>query len=151
MKIDHQLKWIVLMLIKITNGQERNAKSLVNTFPFNQNEEGQGHHAHHEDHHGEGHHDQRQSVQDPVRNSRQGEEDGVSFSNVAATQPDQEGKRCVDKLQMVEEVVYDEVITCDHSYDRRCHSTYITSYDSQQEEECEENFRKTCFIQYEQV
>ena len=43
---------------------------------------------------------------------------------------------------MVEETVYDEVLTCDHSYDKRCHTTYITSFVSVQEEECEENFKK---------
>merc|ERR1719328_675170 len=47
---------------------------------------------------------------------------------------------------MVEEVIWDDVVTCDHSYDKRCHTTYKTSFDSVQEEECEENFRKTCFI-----
>ena len=157
----------VLLLMKGANGQyDRNGKSLVNTFPFNQNEEGQHQHGHHEESHGEDHHahghdhqeagnhDQRQAgVQDTARDSRQSEESelSVSFSNVAATQPDGDGKRCVDKLQMVEEIEYEEVITCDHSYDKRCHTTYITNYDSQQEEECEENFRKTCFIEYEQV
>merc|ERR1712106_48041 len=40
---------------------------------------------------------------------------------------------------------------CDHSYDKRCHTTYVTNYESQQEEECEENFRKSCFIEYEQI
>merc|ERR1712142_1300731 len=52
---------------------------------------------------------------------------------------------------MVEETEYDDVIQCDHSYDKQCHTTYVTNYDSQQEEECEENFRKRCFIEYEQI
>ena len=43
---------------------------------------------------------------------------------------------------MVEETQFDEVVTCDHSYDKRCHTSYVTSFLSQQEEECEENFRK---------
>ena len=54
-------------------------------------------------------------------------------------------------MQLVEETVYTEEIRCDHSYDKRCHTTYTTTYESQQEEECEENFRKICFINYEQV
>merc|ERR1711860_292106 len=33
----------------------------------------------------------------------------------------------------------------------RCHTTHVTSYESQQEEECEENFRKNCFINYEKI
>merc|ERR1739840_75784 len=49
------------------------------------------------------------------------------------------------------EIEYDDVVQCDHSYDKRCHTTYVTNYDSQQEEECEENFRKSCFIEYEQI
>ena len=62
-----------------------------------------------------------------------------------------ESQRCVNKMQLVEETVFTEEIRCDHSYDKRCHTSYITAFQSQQEEECEENFRKTCFIQYEQV
>ena len=50
---------------------------------------------------------------------------------------------------MTEETQFDEVITCDHSYDKRCHTSYVTTYQSQQEEECEENFRKVCMIEYE--
>ena len=30
------------------------------------------------------------------------------------------------KVEMIEETEYDEVIQCDHSYDRRCHTTYVT-------------------------
>ena len=33
----------------------------------------------------------------------------------------------------------------------RCHTSYVTNYESQQEEDCEENFRKNCFIDYEQI
>ena len=62
-----------------------------------------------------------------------------------------ESQRCVNKMQLVEETVFTEEIRCDHSYDKRCHTSYITAFQSQQEEECEENFRKTCFINYEQV
>ena len=47
---------------------------------------------------------------------------------------------------MVEETQFDEVVTCDHSYDKRCHTSYVTSFLSQQEEECEENFRKVCVL-----
>jgi len=53
-------------------------------------------------------------------------------------------------VMMVEETVFDEVVTCDHSYDRRCHQSYITTYEAHQEEECEENFRKICYIDYEE-
>ena len=54
------------------------------------------------------------------------------------------GKICVDKVMFREETNYTEVMTCDHSYDERCHTSYITSYQPHQEEECDENFRKVC-------
>ena len=70
---------------------------------------------------------------------------------MAAAGPGSDGKRCIDKVEMVEVTEYDQVVQCDHSYDKRCHTTYVTNYDSQQEEECEENFRKNCFIEYEKI
>merc|ERR1712183_1238309 len=126
----------------------RDQRSLVNTFPFNSNEGVDGHHGHH----GEGHHDARNpSVQLEARAQRQGDDTDVSFPAVAAAGPGADGKRCIDKVEMIEETEYDDVVQCDHSYDRRCHTTYVTQYESQQEEECEENFRKNCFIDYEKV
>ena len=79
----------------------RESKSLVNTFPFRQTS-----------HHGEA--EQRRpwvgQQQASGRASKQGEDSfSVSFDSVAASQPGAGGKRCVDKLQMVEETVYDEV------------------------------------------
>jgi len=135
---------------------KRQEKSLLNTFPFNaQDNHGQAQHAN----------ERRPSVQLPVVNANQGrrgggnrrpaESDtglsGVSFSDVAGANPGRDGKRCIDKVEMIEETEYDEVVQCDHSYDRRCHTTYVTNYESQQEEECEENFRKNCFINYEKI
>jgi hypothetical protein len=89
---------------------------------------------------------------DTPRGQRQGDSDvDVSYAAVAAATAGADGKRCIDKVEMVEETEYDEVVLCDHSYDRRCHTTYVTNYESQQEEECEENFRKNCFINYEKI
>ena len=65
----------------------------------------------------------------------------LSLAGVAAA-----GKRCVDKVEEVEEIVYDDVEECHHSYDKKCHTTYQTEYESQQEEECEDNFQKTCEV-----
>merc|ERR1719150_2465056 len=31
--------------------------------------------------------------------------------------PGSDGKRCIDKVEMVEETEYDDVVQCDHSYD----------------------------------
>ena len=61
------------------------------------------------------------------------------------------GERCIDKVVMVEETEYDEVVTCKHSYSEKCHTTYTTDFEPQQEEECEENFIKNCFIEYKKV
>merc|ERR1739838_679299 len=116
----------------------RSAKSLVNTFPFNANGGAEEHHEHHVDH------ETNQNVDG--RLARQGDDVDVGFGAVAAA-----GKKCIDKVEMVEETEYDDVVQCDHSYDKRCHTTYVTNYESQQEEECEENFRKSCFIEYQQI
>ena len=52
---------------------------------------------------------------------------------------------------MVEETEYDDHIECHHSYSERCHTTYTTDFEPQQEEECNENFRKSCFIEYKKI
>jgi len=125
------------------NALLRDGKSLVNTFPFNANvEHGHDHHHAHDD-----------EVQDlAARGERQGpDESAPNFSEVAGAEAGDDGKRCIDKVLMVDEIEYEDVVTCDHSYDKRCHTTYITNYESQQEEECEENFRKSCFIEYEKI
>merc|ERR1712037_33669 len=124
----------------------RDQRSLTNTFPFNQKAGAEDHHEHHEEHHG--HHETSELAS---RDNRQGADVDVSFPAVAAAGPGSDGKRCIDKVEMVEETEYDDVVQCDHSYDRRCHTTYTTNYESQQEEDCEENFRKSCFIEYEQI
>merc|ERR1711934_756051 len=127
--------------------EPRDERSLAGTFPFNANN-GQDHHGnHHEE-------PARRSFSDlPARDQRQrgGDDADVSFPAVAAARPGNDGKRCIDKVEMIEETEYDEVVQCDHSYDRRCHTTYVTNYESQQEEDCDENFRKSCFIEYEQI
>ncbi len=61
------------------------------------------------------------------------------------------GERCIDKVVMVEETEYDDHIECHHSYSERCHTTYTTDFEPQQEEECDENFKKSCFIEYKKV
>ena len=127
-------------------GAMRQDRSLLNTFPFNQeNHDPAAHHGDHHAVHAE-HNEASQSL--PAINSAQGDA-GVSFSEVAAAK-EVAGKRCIDKVEMVEHTETDEVVQCDHSYDKRCHTTYVTNYESQQEEECDENYRKNCFIEYEQ-
>merc|ERR1711973_389114 len=137
------------------NAQLRDERSLANTFPFNANSGEAQHRGHHGNHHGD-HHEEpaRRAFSDvAARDQRQrgGDDTDVSFPSVAAARPGSDGKRCIDKVVMIEETEYDEVVQCDHSYDRRCHTTYVTNYESQQEEDCDENFRKSCFIEYEQI
>merc|ERR1712080_58454 len=134
--------------------QQRDQRSLTSTFPFNTPAGRSAHHG--GDHHG--HHEEassaRRSFSDvAARDQRQrgGDDSPVAFGDVAAARPGNDGKRCIDKVEMIEETEYDEVVQCDHSYDRRCHTTYVTNYESQQEEDCDENFRKNCFIEYEQI
>jgi len=139
---------------QLRNSANRDGKSLVNTFPFNANDGSADHHHAHGDHHEHHDHaDNRVASQSLAsRAQRQGSEGGApSFGDVAGASPGSDGKRCIDKVEMVEEIEYDDVVQCDHSYDKRCHTTYVTNYESQQEEDCEENFRKTCFIEYEQI
>ena len=71
----------------------------------------------------------------------------ISFKTVAAVD---NKKKCIDKLEIAEETEYEEVIQCEHSYERRCHTTYVTNFESRQEEECTENFMKSCYIEYKQ-
>merc|ERR1712055_878681 len=126
---------------KLANNRQQ--KSLLNTFPFNANAESEARAA------------PARVAATPnlvARGDRQGNDGAdVSFGAVAAAGPGGDGKRCIDKVEMVEETEYDEVVQCDHSYDKRCHISYITNYISQQEVECEENLVKNCFIDYEQI
>ena len=85
-------------------GKARGAKSLVNTFPFNANEVAEEHHDHH-------------AAQEPAqafdaRNARQDEEVPVDFGAVAAAEPGDDGKKCIDKVEMVEQTEYDDVVQC---------------------------------------
>jgi len=136
---------------QLRGNTDRQGKNLLGTFPFNAQEgehHGEHHGAGHGEHHGAGH----AATALESRANRQGDAGtDVSFAAVSGAGPGSDGKRCIDKVEMIEETEYDEVVQCDHSYDRRCHTTYVTQYESQQEEECEENFRKNCFIEYEQI
>jgi len=141
---------------------ERNEKSLVNQFPsyhpglshpkrLQDHRDGIAHHlgAHdhsdaHAHHHGvHGTHDLDRRVNGLVTKSS-------ILTDLHAATVDDSGRKCVNKVMMREETEYDEVLTCDHSYDKRCHTSYVTKYEPHQEEECDEKFRKVCTIEYEQ-
>merc|ERR1712087_179819 len=155
----HLLPLLAFLLLQLSSGLDsraRHHRSLLNTFPFNTQEEDHG--GHHGGHHGGNNHQHRQQHEAAPRTSltsrgsKQGLDDQlVSFRDVAGASPTSDGKRCIDKGEMIEETEYDDVVQCDHSYDKRCHTTYVTKYESQQEEECEENYRKNCFIEYEKI
>ena len=107
----------------------REGKNLLGTFPFNTGAHHGDHGAHHGDHHGDhhAHHEVAPSrsfnlpaqsarsfaAAGTARNQRQGggEEPALDIGSIAAA-----GERCVDKVIMIEETVYDDVITCKHSY-----------------------------------
>lgn len=110
------------------------------TRQFREQPQFQDHHEHHE-------HDNSIEAFD-ARPSRQGQGEDIALDigSIAAA-----GERCIDKVVMVEETEYDDEIECHHSYTERCHTTYTTDFEPQQEEECEENFRKDCFIEYKKV
>merc|ERR1711887_128778 len=85
---------------KLANNN-RQQKSLLNTFPFNA--------------------ENKQAAPARIaatsnlvaRGDRQGSDD-VSFGAIAAASPGADGKRCIDKVEMVEETEYDEIVQCDH-------------------------------------
>jgi len=132
-------------------GPNRKGKNLRGTFPFNQQNgraaAGAAHDHHHHDHAHD--HAAHAAAAVPARDARQrNRQDDVSLDigSIAAA-----GERCIDKVVMVEETEYDDVIECKHSYSQKCHTTYTTDFEPQQEEECEENFVKNCFIEYKKT
>ena len=67
---------------------------------------------------------------------------------------------------MIQETEYDEVMTCVHKYQERCHETFTTVYEPHQvflnnnvkskcyiwqEQECDEKYKKVCTIAFEDV
>lgn len=140
----------LLLLIATSALGQRAGKNLRGTFPFNSRQQGRqaAHHGHHDAHHGD--HSAHHAIDD-ARDARQrgrGGDDEVSLDigSIAAA-----GERCIDKVVMVEETEYDDVVTCKHSYSNKCHTTYTTDFEPQQEEACEETFIKSCFIEYKKV
>merc|ERR1712126_684153 len=141
-------KVCLLLLVATSALGQRAGKNLRGTFPFNTRNGGANaahhgaHHGHHEEHHA--HHSA-----DDTRDARQrggGDDVALDIGSIAAA-----GERCIDKVVMVEETEYDDVVTCKHSYSEKCHTTYTTDFEPQQEEDCEENFVKSCFIDYKKV
>jgi len=120
--------------------QTRAEKSLLNTFPFNAQEHEE--HEHHEGHHGAQHRNSAQTAVSAGRASAL-----LARQGYGPELEEDSGKKCVQKVMMVEETVWEDHVNCDHSYDKRCHKSYTTTYNSVQEEECDEVFRKICYIE----
>ena len=70
---------------------------------------------------------------------------GVDFSQ-ATRQAD--GRLCVIKEESVETLSKDPILECTHKSVEKCHYTYVTVFNPQQEEQCEENFEKSCQITF---
>lgn len=151
------IKVCLLLLISTSALGQRAGKNLRGTFPFNSRNQARHGAANHGDHHGAAHHgahhdEHAHHVVDNFRDARQRgppplpDDVDLDIGTIAAA-----GERCIDKVVMVEETEYDDVVTCKHSYSEKCHTTYVTDFEPQQEEECEENFVKSCFIEYKKV
>ena len=52
-----------------------------------------------------------------------------------------DGRVCLNKTMLRKETEFEEVMRCDHSYDKRCHTTYFTDYVPHYQQECQEKFR----------
>ena len=116
----------MLLLVATSALGQRAGKNLRGTFPFNTRNGGANaahhgaHHGHHEEHHA--HH-----AADDTRDARQrgrggGDDVALDIGSIAAA-----GERCIDKVVMVEETEYDDVVTCKHSYSEKCLPTYCGS------------------------
>merc|ERR1712066_780294 len=123
----------------------RDARSLVNTFPFNANS-GNGHHGNHHDHHEEP--ARRAFTGLDSRNQRQGGDDtDVSFPAVAAARPGNDGKRCIDKVEMIEETEYDEIAFNETA--EVCRTPLVKDCDVQGPEICRTEYESECWTKQE--
>ena len=69
--------------------------------------------------------------------------ESVTFEEIV----DAEG-RCINKIEMKEVTEYDDEVQCRHSYSEQCYQSYITKYKPSQKQECDDEFVKSCRIQY---
>ena len=54
------------------------------------------------------------------------------------------------KESQVQTLAKDPILECTHKNVEKCHYTYVTQFESAQEEVCEENFEKLCQITFKQ-
>ncbi len=80
------------------------------------------------------------------RRGRQGGEikSGIDFTGC---QNDPEtGFCCIEKDEEITSLQKDPILECTHKNIEKCHYTYLTQFDTAQEEVCEENFEKSCQV-----
>ena len=61
------------------------------------------------------------------------------------------GKTCYKKVMLQEYTDYTEVMTCNHKTQERCYTSYVTRFEPHQEQRCDEKFKKSCTIRFEDV
>ena len=62
-----------------------------------------------------------------------------------------DGLECVKKMTMTEYTEYEDITTCVHKVEERCHESYVTEFEPTQQQECDNTFEKRCSIYYEDV
>ena len=70
---------------------------------------------------------------------------------VKKTFVDKNGRTCTKKVMRTEYTDYTELMTCVHKSQKKCHTTYLTTFEPHQEQKCDEKFEKRCTIYYEDV
>ena len=60
------------------------------------------------------------------------------------------GMCCVLKEEQMTTLEKDPILECRHTTVQRCHYTYVTQFKPAQQEECQENFEKSCQITFRQ-
>merc|ERR1711881_755915 len=132
----------------------RKGKNLLGTFPFNAQEgdlhQHHGdHHGHngrdHDDHHGAGHHDTSSLSSRAIRQGDAGAD--VSFGAVAGSSPGSDGKRCIDKVEMVEETEYEKIAF--NETVQICREPLIKDCDVQGDEICRTEYESECWTKQE--
>lgn len=73
---------------------------------------------------------------------------GIDFTG-CQDDPDT-GFCCITKDEEITSLQKDPILECTHKNIEKCHYTYVTQFDTAQEEVCEENFEKSCQVTFKQ-
>lgn len=57
---------------------------------------------------------------------------------------------CIEKEEEVSSLQKDSILECVHKNIEKCHYTYVTTFESTQEEVCDETFEKSCQVTFSQ-